>query len=160
MARRAPIRRNLEGAASRGTPDYRPLIRAARAARRRAYAPYSHFPVGAAALAADGSIYAGANVENASFGLTQCAERVAVQAAVASGRRRIRAVAVAGPAGITPCGACRQVMAEFGVRTVILVTPSRAPEMIPLADLLPRAFGGRRGRHFAARRRRASRAGL
>jgi len=157
MSRRAPVHRNVERARPRRGPDYGPLIRAARAARRRAYAPYSHFPVGAAALASDGSIYAGANVENASFGLTQCAERVALQAAVASGRRRIRAVAVAGPAGITPCGACRQVMAEFGVRTVVLAGAGGAPAVLPLAELLPRAFGARA---LHAGRRSGSRAGL
>jgi cytidine deaminase len=120
---------------------YARLVRMARAARRRAYAPYSHFPVGAAVLAADGSIYAGANIENASFGLTQCAERVAVQTAVAAGRRRLRAVAVAGPNGITPCGACRQVMAEFGVRDVLLAGRAGPPILVPLAGLLPRPFG-------------------
>ncbi|HEV2284045.1 MAG TPA: cytidine deaminase [bacterium] len=143
MSSRAPVLRNVARARPRGGPDYGPLIRAARAARRCAYAPYSHFPVGAAVLAADGSIYAGANVENASFGLTQCAERVAVQTAVASGRRRIRAVAVAGPAGITPCGACRQVMAEFGVRTVVLAGSGGSARVLRLAELLPRAFGAR-----------------
>ncbi|HLW47259.1 MAG TPA: cytidine deaminase [bacterium] len=136
---------------------YKRLVRAARAARRHAYAPYSHFPVGAAVLAADGSIYPGANVENASFGLTQCAERVAVHTAVAAGRRRLRAVAVAGPDGITPCGACRQVMAEFGVRTVLLAGPAGPPTLIPLADLLPRPFTsarlGRRRRPVTGRLR-------
>jgi cytidine deaminase len=128
-------------AAGTARANYARLVRTARAARRRAYAPYSHFPVGAAVLAADGSIYAGANVENASFGLTQCAERVAVQTAVAAGRRRLRAVAVAGPHGITPCGACRQVMAEFGVRDVLLAGCAGAPTLVPLATLLPRPFG-------------------
>ena len=136
----------------RGRTEYGRLVRAARAARRRAYAPYSNFPVGAAVLAEDGSIYAGANVENASFGLTQCAERVAVQSAVAAGRRRLRAVAVAGPDGISPCGACRQVMAEFGVDTVVLAGPAGPPAIVSLAGLLPRPFGpaslgrGRRAR--------------
>jgi len=144
---------------------YGRLIRAARAARRHAYAPYSRFSVGAAVLASDGSVFAGANVENASYGLTQCAERVALQTAVAAGRRRFRAVAVAGPAGIAPCGACRQVMAEFGVRTVVLAPPAGPPEIVGLADLLPRPFGGRDGRRratrrHAARRRAGSRAGL
>jgi cytidine deaminase len=171
MSRRAPVRRNIERTGARRGPDYGALIRAARAARRRAYAPYSHFPVGAAALASDGSIYTGANVENASFGLTQCAERVALQTAVASGRRRIRAVAVAAPAGTTPCGACRQVMAEFGVRTVVLAGPGGAPTVLPFAELLPRAFGARALAGYRARstartpssrvgRRRANRAGL
>ena len=165
MSHRPPVRRKAGRAVSRRAPEYGRLIRAARAARRHAYAPYSHFPVGAAVLASDGSIFAGANVENASFGLTQCAERVALQTAVAAGRRRIRAVAVAGPAGITPCGACRQVMAEFGVRTVILAAPTGAPAVVPLAGLLPRPFGGpddrrRVSRRNAARRRPRPRAGL
>jgi cytidine deaminase len=128
-------------AAGTARANYARLVRAARTARRRAYAPYSNFPVGAAVLAADGSIYAGANVENASFGLTQCAERVAVQTAVAAGRRRLCAVAVAGPHGITPCGACRQVMAEFGVRDVLVTGPAGPPVLVPLATLLPRPFG-------------------
>jgi cytidine deaminase len=149
------------------------VVRAARAARRHAYAPYSHFPVGAAVLAADGTVYTGANVENVSFGLTQCAERVAVQNAVAAGRRRLRAVAVAGPEGISPCGACRQVMAEFGVRTVLLAGPAGPPAVVPLVTLLPRPFEparlrrphrapagrarGRRSSRRAARRRRGGR---
>jgi cytidine deaminase len=126
----------------RRPPDYRRLVRAARQARRRAYAPYSDFPVGAAVLAADGTIFTGANVENASLGLTQCAERVAIQTAAASGRRRLEAVAVAGAPGISPCGACRQVMAEFGVRTVVLAGPAGPHAVVALADLLPRAFAG------------------
>ncbi|HKX18981.1 MAG TPA: cytidine deaminase [bacterium] len=128
------------------------MIRAARAARARAYAPYSRFAVGAAALTSDGSIYAGANVENASYGLTQCAERVAMQAAVAAGRRRIVAVAVAGPAGISPCGACRQVMAEFGVRAVVIAAAQTSPAVVAFADLLPRAFGPRNLRARPPRR--------
>lgn len=143
---------------SRGTDaGYGRLIRAARAARRHAYAPYSRFSVGAAVLASDGSVFAGANVENASYGLTQCAERVALQTAVAAGRRRLRAVAVAGPAGILPCGACRQVMAEFGVRTVVLVPAAGPPEVVGLADLLPRPFGDPNARRRVARRSAAGR---
>jgi cytidine deaminase len=124
----------------------RRLVRAAQTARRRAYAPYSRFPVGAAVLTRAGGVYAGCNVENASYGLTQCAERVAIQCAVAAGQRELVAVAVAGPAGISPCGACRQVMDEFGIETVILVSPRGTPLVIPLRDLLPRPFGrgGRR----------------
>lgn len=160
MSRRLSIRRPVRTADPR-RPDYRPLIRAARAARARAYAPYSRCSVGAAALTLDGSIYGGANVENASYGLTQCAERVAMQTAVAAGRRRIVAVAIAGPAGISPCGACRQVMAEFGVRAVVIAAAGTAPAVVALADLLPRAFGPwnlRARRARATARTRPSRA--
>ena len=113
------------------------LITAAQAARRNAYAPYSHFTVGAALLAQDGTIYTGCNVENASYGLSICAERNAVFHAVASGTRDFLAVAVATENGVTPCGACRQVLAEFNPQmTVLLVDaagqhtrdkPGRAP---------------------------------
>ena len=93
----------------------------------------------------------GCNVENASYGLTLCAERVAIHTAVADGRRRVTALAVSGPAGgpLTPCGACRQVMEEFGVQTVILASPRGAPSVVSLPDLLPWPFTGRpvRARH-------------
>jgi cytidine deaminase len=124
------------------------LIAAARAASERAYAPYSSFPVGAAALTADGSVFTGCNVENASYGLTVCAERVAVWSAVAAGARVITAIAVVTPAspGATPCGACRQVLNEFvpddGDLWVIIARSDR-PETIPLSELLPRSFGPR-----------------
>ncbi|UCH78410.1 MAG: cytidine deaminase [Candidatus Coatesbacteria bacterium] len=98
----------------------RDLLEAARAVRRRAYAPYSKFRVGAALRGDDGRIYAGANVENASYGLTVCAERAAVAAAVAAGVQRIEAVAVVGDRPIPPCGACRQVIAEFGPAAIVI----------------------------------------
>jgi cytidine deaminase len=122
--------------------EYARLVRAAGRARRRAYAPYSQFPVGAAVLANDGTIYAGCNVENASYGLALCAERVAIHTAVANGRRRLTAIAVVGPAGITltPCGACRQVMEEFGLQTVIIAAPRGAPAVVSLPALLPIPF--------------------
>lgn len=119
---------------------YRRLIRAAEKARGRAYAPYSQFPIGAAVLAVDGTVYGGCNVENASFGLSLCAERVAVHCAVAGGRRRLVAVAVVGPSGISPCGACRQVMDEFGIETVVLSSPGEPPAVVALRNLLPRPF--------------------
>ena len=124
--------------------EYARLVRAAGRARRRAYAPYSQFPVGAAVLANDGTIYAGCNVENASYGLALCAERVAIHTAVANGRRRLTALAVVGPAGITltPCGACRQVMEEFGLQTVIIAAPRGAPAVVSLPALLPIPFTG------------------
>ncbi len=118
------------------------MVRAARAARRRAYAPYSRFPVGAAALTGAGGIVTGCNVENASYGLSICAERAAIHRAVAEGRRRLRVVAVAtGPAASMPCGACRQVMQEFGVRFVIVVDDRGGARTFRLAELLPHPFG-------------------
>lgn len=140
-------RARVESAARRGDAalPVGQLVRVARAGRRRAYAPYSGYRVGAAVLAADGTVYAGCNVENASSGLTQCAERVAIQTAVAAGRRRLVAVAVAGPPGVTPCGACRQVMEEFGVRTVVLSGPRGRPVVRSLAELLPEPFHRSRG---------------
>jgi cytidine deaminase len=117
------------------------LIRTARAARRRAHAPYSRFRVGAAALTAGGVIVSGCNVENASYGLSICAERAAIHRAVAEGHRRIVAVAVsAGRGGAMPCGACRQVMAEFRVLDVIVDRPRRAPRVFTLSELLAYPF--------------------
>jgi len=123
--------------------ELRQLVDAARAARRKAYAPYSRFRVGAALLAADGTVYTGANVENASYGLTICAERVAIGNAVSDGRRRFRAIAVvASGRQVTPCGACRQVLAEFGDLEVLVADARRGapPATFRLRDLLPAAF--------------------
>lgn len=118
------------------------LVRAAEAARRHAHAPYSRYQVGAAVETEDGAIYAGCNVENASYGLTICAERAAVCAAVAAGARKIRRAVVitdADPPG-APCGACRQVLAEFGLdMEVTAIGPARRMQWI-LRDLLPDAF--------------------
>jgi cytidine deaminase len=124
------------------------LLQAAREAAERAYAPYSAFPVGAAALTADGQVVTGCNVENASYGLTVCAERVATFAAVAAGHRELRAVAVFAPKvrGVTPCGACRQVLNEFkpaGGDLLVILEGDQGPEIVPLSDLLPRSFGPR-----------------
>ncbi len=124
------------------------LIAAARSAADRAYAPYSGFAVGAALLTADGAVITGGNVENASYGLTICAERAAIVAAVAAGHREVMAIAVAAPGapGTTPCGACRQVLNEFVPRDgelVILLDGESGIEAIRLSDLLPRAFGPR-----------------
>ena len=122
---------------------FRRLIAAAQAARRHAHAPYSRFRVGAALLTVSGKVYTGVNVENASYGLTICAERVAVGKAVSDGHRCFRAIAIAAPsANPTPCGACRQVLAEFGDCLVICVD-SRRPRRVriyQLAELLPHAF--------------------
>jgi cytidine deaminase len=119
------------------------LIRLALAARNRAYAPYSGFRVGAAVLASSGKIYSGANVENATFGATICAERSAVSAAVSAGERRLVAVVIA--TGTTPpsppCGICRQVLAEFGPgMTVILVNKRGETVETDLTTLLPMNF--------------------
>lgn len=113
------------------------------AVRERAHAPYSQFPVGAVVIAADGRRFAGCNVENLSFGLTMCAERVAVGAAVAAGAREIIAVVVAADTGVpvSPCGACRQVLAEFGDPEVRLVG-RKGVERFRLSELLPRAKSG------------------
>ena len=119
------------------------LIAAAKAAQRHAHAPYSNFCVGAALLADNGKIFTGANVENASYGLTICAERVAVGKAVSEGCRRFQAIAIAAPsANVTPCGACRQVLAEFG-ECVIVCADSRNTRRVQrylLSELLPHAF--------------------
>jgi cytidine deaminase len=121
------------------------LLAAARAVRRHAHAPYSRFLVGAAVLDDAGRIHAGCNVENASYGLTLCAERNAIAAAVAAGARSLRAAAVVTrerhpPA--TPCGACRQVLAEFGADDlpVLLAGPTGAALEQALGALLPQAF--------------------
>ena len=119
------------------------LVAAAWQAREAAYAPYSNFAVGAALLATDGRIFLGCNVENISYGLTNCAERVAIGAAVAAGARKFVAVAVVADTGvpISPCGACRQVLAEFGVPLVILASKRERLEF-ELDELLPRASAG------------------
>jgi cytidine deaminase len=126
----------------------RELLTRARVAAKNAYAPYSDFPVGAAALVTDGSIYTGCNVENASYGLTICAERVAVCAAISAGHRQIVAIAVSAPkvAHTTPCGACRQFLNEFRPATTdmaIVLDDQDGGEPVWLDDLLPRAFGPR-----------------
>jgi cytidine deaminase len=122
----------------------RRLIAAARRAAQTAYAPYSKFRVGAAVLAGNGKIFTGANVENASYGLSNCAERTAVFMAVTGGERKIVAVAVYTPTRkpTLPCGACRQVIHEFGPKAVILCAcRSRERLEITLDQLLPGAFG-------------------
>ena len=123
--------------------DWDELVKAAWQARESAYAPYSNFAVGAALLAKDGRIFLGCNVENISYGLTNCAERVAIGAAVAAGVREFLGVAVVADTGvpISPCGACRQVLAEFGVPRVMLANRKEQIEF-SLAELLPRASSG------------------
>ncbi len=123
--------------------DWDSLIEAAWQVRERAYAPYSKFHVGAALLAEDGRVFTGCNVENLSYGLTNCAERVAIGAAVAAGVKRFLGVAVVADTAvpISPCGACRQVLAEFGVPRVMLANRESRVEFL-LSDLLPRASAG------------------
>ena len=123
--------------------DHENLVVAAWRAREVAYSPYSNFPVGAALLAGDGRIFVGCNVENISFGLTICAERVAIGAAIAAGVRKFVAAAVVADTGvpISPCGACRQVLAEFGVPVVVLA--NRTNRLVfTIEELLPRASSG------------------
>ncbi|GIK55885.1 MAG: cytidine deaminase [Chloroflexi bacterium] len=118
------------------------LIQAAMAARRQAYAPYSKYPVGAALLTPDGRIFTGVNVENASYGLTICAERTAVFKAVSEGCREFVAVAVATENAGSPCGACRQVLAEFaGDIPVWLANAAGHGRETTLYTLLPDHFG-------------------
>jgi cytidine deaminase len=109
----------------------------------RAYAPYSNFHVGAVVVAEDGSMFAGANVENAAYGSTICAEGAAIAAAATAGVRKITAVAVACTETMEcyPCGNCRQLMLEFGVDTVIVQAPDGSPRIHPLGELLPHSFG-------------------
>ncbi len=118
------------------------LVAQAREAQRYAYVPYSGYPVGAAVLADDGQVYTGCNVENAVFPLTQCAERVAITKAISSGARRILAVSVVTVNGGTPCGACRQVMEEFGApdMPIFIAQPDGSYRQRTLAELLPESF--------------------
>ena len=128
-----------------GKIDKQRLVRAAARARERAVAPYSKFKVGAALLAKNGEIISGANVESASYGLTCCAERVALFNALTSGRKNFVAMAVVAraPGGPMPCGACRQLLAEYAPGARVLVADSRALAKIrefPVRELLPWAF--------------------
>ena len=118
------------------------LVARAIEARDRAYAPYSGFQVGAALLATDGRVFSGANVENASYGLTVCAERSAVFTAVAAGARSFEALAVAAGDGALMCGACRQVLSEFGRDLTVHLSDARGAFSTTTLDrLLPGAFG-------------------
>jgi cytidine deaminase len=120
-----------------------PLISAARTAQRLAYAPYSKFRVGAALESVHGTVFTGCNVENASYGLTICAERAAICAAVSAGERRFRRAVVVSDVDppAAPCGACRQVLAEFGLDLPIEGVGSKQTVSWRLSELLPVSFG-------------------
>ncbi|MFO7654964.1 MAG: cytidine deaminase [Candidatus Krumholzibacteriia bacterium] len=129
-----------------GGPSYALLVSAACEVREQSYSPYSGFRVGAALLGADGRVYVGTNVENASFGLTLCAERNAVARAVADGETRFEAIAICadGKPPTPPCGACRQVLVEFGRDLTVLLAGERGAagpvRRFRLSELLPEAF--------------------
>lgn len=128
--------------------DYKALIKSAEGAREKAYAPYSGFKVGAALLAADGTVYTGCNVENASFGATICAERTAFTKAVSEGSHSFKAIAIVGGAEnddkeCPPCGICRQFMSEFcGSDFQIVLKSGNEYKIFTLGGLLPSAFEG------------------
>src|SRR5260370_5543321 len=120
------------------------LLRAARKTMKNAYAPFSNFRVGAAILTAKGQVFVGFNVENSSYGITNCAERTAVFSAIAKlgPELEIRAVAVANDHGVpcSPCGACRQVIYEFGPRAIVFYQSAKGPKQSLITDLLPDGF--------------------
>ncbi|MGF7185416.1 cytidine deaminase [Desulfitispora alkaliphila] len=124
---------------------YRELLERAIEAKKNAYAPYSKFPVGAALLTTDNSIFTGCNVENASYGLTNCAERTAVYTAVAAGYSNFKAIAIVTNLEelATPCGACRQVLIEFGSEIDIIVGNEKGEyQVYTSGELLPSCFSG------------------
>jgi len=122
--------------------ERRALIELANESRRRAYAPYSNYQVGAALRTSSGRIYTGCNVENAAYPTSVCAERVAVYKAVSEGERQFEVIAVVTPNGGSPCGSCRQVLAEFGMDTIVLIADGngRLIKETTVGDLLPGAF--------------------
>lgn len=123
--------------------EERSLVAAAVRARKRAYCPYSGYRVGAALRDARGRVFAGCNVENASYSATTCAERVALGAAVAAGARRFRAIAIvtSGETLASPCGVCRQALSEFAPDLVVVISDgARRHERLTLGELLPRQF--------------------
>lgn len=119
------------------------LVQEANKARRFAYTPYSRYPVGAALLTRNGKIVCGVNIDNAAYPATICAERVAVFKAVSEGHRSFLAIAVVTRDGGSPCGGCRQVLAEFGMDTAIIIANESGEilDEMKVSDLLPRAFG-------------------
>ncbi|MEO8345204.1 MAG: cytidine deaminase [Betaproteobacteria bacterium] len=126
-----------------GTVDIEALVAAAREASACAYSPHSHFPVGAALATSDGRVFSGCNVENASFGLTICAERNAIFSAVAAGVREVQALVIYTPTSspVTPCGACRQVLVEFGPDAQVVCACAGTERLsFKASDLLPHGF--------------------
>ncbi len=119
------------------------LIDLANEARRRAYAPYSKYCVGAALRTSNGRLYTGCNVENAAYPQSMCAERVAIFKAVSEGETQFDVIAIVTPNGGSPCGGCRQVLAEFGLDTIVLIADGEGQLLseLPIGDLLPGAFG-------------------
>lgn len=126
------------------SPDLEELFHHAHIAKSRAYCPYSHFRVGAAILTSTGRIYSGCNVENASYPLGICAERTAIVKAVSEGDKSFKKIAITSDVEVgfaAPCGACRQMLAEFGLDlNVYLLNPTNQSKMVKLRDLLPLAF--------------------
>jgi cytidine deaminase len=122
--------------------EYQSLIELANEARKRAYVPYSNYRVGAALRTKNGRIFTGVNVESAAYPTTMCAERVAVYKAVSEGEREFDAIAVVTDNGGSPCGSCRQVLAEFGLKTVVLIAngAGELQKEMTVAELLPEAF--------------------
>jgi len=118
------------------------LIDLANEARRRAYVPYSNYPVGAALRTKSGKVFTGVNVENAAYPTTMCAERTAVFSAVTAGEREFEVIAVATENGGSPCGSCRQVLAEFGLDTIVLLADGEGKLTLEttVRELLPGAF--------------------
>ena len=119
------------------------LIQFATVAREQSYSPYSNFAVGAALLCQDGTVYQGCNIENASFGMTNCAERTAIFKAVSEGHRLFQAIAIIADTEdpCAPCGACRQVMVEFNIPTIILTNLKGHTQVYTLDELVPLSFG-------------------
>jgi len=122
--------------------EKRDLIHAAKQARKWAYVPYSHYPVGAALLTQSGIVYEGVNIENAAFPTTMCAERVAVFKAVSEGEKQFEAIAIVTANAGMPCGSCRQVLSEFGLDTLVIIadTEGQIAHELTVGDLLPGAF--------------------
>ena len=127
------------------SPEIQKIMNLSREARNNAYCPYSNFHVGAAILCQDGTVFSGANVENASYGLSMCGERVALMTAVAAGYRHFKAIALCCDIKKSfkgPCGACRQTLAEFGLDWYIYaVKPDGSWKKLLIRDMLPLSFG-------------------